>query len=91
MRVEAYSQVQQLYQSKTVKAGQKTTKAGRSDNLQISTFGKDIQTAKAALAETPDIREEITAPVKAKIQNGTYAVDNDSFAAKLLQKYEEMR
>ena len=28
---------------------------------------------------------------KAQIQNGTYNVDNASFAAKLLQKYEEMR
>ena len=59
--------------------------------VQISSFGKDIQTAKAAVAGSPDIREELTAPIKAKIQNGTYSVDNGSFAEKLLQKYEEMR
>ena len=91
MRVEAYTQVQQVYQSKTVSKNQKTTGAGRTDNLQISTFGKDIQTAKTALADAPDIREELTAPVKARIQNGTYEVDNEAFAARLLQKYEKMR
>ena len=73
MRIEAYTQVQQLYQS------------------QISSQGKDFQTAKAAVAAAPDIREELTAPIKARIQNGTYSVDTASFAEKLLQKQEEMR
>ena len=59
--------------------------------LQISSQGKDFQTAKAAVAAAPDIREELTAPIKARIQNGTYGVDNASFAEKLLQKQEEMR
>jgi negative regulator of flagellin synthesis FlgM len=54
-------------------------------------MGKDYQTAKAAVEGTPDIREELTAPIKAKIQDGTYYVDNDTFADKLLEKFEEMR
>jgi len=78
MRIEAYTQVQQLYQSQKVSRTQKTQ-------------GKDFQTAKAAVAAAPDIREELTAPIKARIQNGTYGVDNASFAEKLLQKQEEMR
>ena len=91
MRIEAYTQVQQLYQSSKVKSSQKTGSAAQTDKVQISSFGKDIQTAKAAVAGSPDIREELTAPIKARIQDGTYAVDNGSFADKLLQKYEEMR
>lgn len=90
MRIEAYTQVQQVYQTQKVNRNQKTGSAGRSDQLQISSMGKDIQTAKAALTATPDIREELTAPIKEKIQNGTYQVDTGSFAEKLLQKYEEM-
>ena len=88
MRVEAYTQVQQLYQSQTVSKGQQ---AGGADKVQISTLGKDIQSARAAVAESPDIREELTAPIKARLQNGTYEVDNDSFAEKLLEKCKEMR
>lgn len=91
MRIEAYTQVQQLYQSQKVAKSQKSGNTVRTDHVQISSFGKDIQTAKAAVAGSPDIREELTAPIKAKIQKGTYEVSNESFADKLLQKYEEMR
>ena len=91
MRIEAYTQVRQLYQTKKVNQTRKEGNVSRADQVQISSFGKDIQTAKAAVAGSPDIREELTAPIKAKIQNGTYSVDNGSFAEKLLQKYEEMR
>ena len=91
MRLEAYTQVQQLYQSQKVSRTQKTQKTAHTDRLQISSQGKDFQTAKAAVAAAPDIREELTAPIKARIQDGTYGVDNASFAEKLLQKQEEMR
>lgn len=91
MRIEAYTQVQQLYQTRKVNRNQKTGGVAQSDKVQISSFGKDIQIAKAAVAGSPDVREELTAPIKAKIQNGTYAVNNGDFADKLLQKYEEMR
>ena len=91
MRVEAYSQVQQLYQTKKVNKTQQSGSVSFSDQIQISSLGKDFQTAKAAVAESPDIREDLTASIKAKIQNGTYQVDNTAFAEKLLQKYEEMR
>ena len=91
MRIQAYTQVQQLYQSQKVKSSKKTGGVAQTDKVQISSMGKDIQTAKAAVAGSPDIREELTAPIKAKIQNGTYEASNESFADKLLKKYEEMR
>lgn len=91
MRIEAYTQVQQLYRSQKVNKNQKTETANRTDAVQISSLGKDIQMAKAAVAGSPDIREELIAPIKTKVQNGTYEVSNESFAAKLISKYEEMR
>ncbi len=91
MRVEAYSKVQQLYQSQKTIKEQKINSTTQSDKLQISSFGKEIQIAKAALAGSPDVREELTAPIKEKIANGTYSVSTSTFAEKLLQKYEEMR
>lgn len=91
MRIEAYNQVQQLYQTKRTGKSQKSEGAARADRVQISSFGKDIQIAKAAVASAPDIREELTAPLKARIQDGTYEVSNESFAEKLMKKYEEMR
>jgi len=91
MRIEAYTQVQQIYQSQKAGKVQKNGNVAKSDKVQISSFGKDIQIAKAAVAGSPDVREELTAPIKAKIQSGTYEVSNASFADKLLKKYEEMR
>lgn len=91
MRVEAYSQVQQMYQAKKVNKAKQSSGVPHSDQVQISSLGKDFQTAKAAVAASPDIRAELTASVKSKVQSGTYAVDNGTFAEKLLQKYEEMR
>ena len=91
MRIEAYNQVQQMYQSQKVNRTQKTGAASVKDKLQISSIGKEFQAAKAAVAASPDIREELTAPIKERIQNGTYEVSSASFAEKLLRKYEEMR
>lgn len=91
MRIEAYNQIQQLYQTKKVTKVQQQSKVGPTDRLQISSLGRDIQTAKAAVAATPDIREDLTAAIKTQVESGTYAVDTASFAEKLLQKYEEMR
>ncbi|MBR3823753.1 MAG: flagellar biosynthesis anti-sigma factor FlgM [Lachnospiraceae bacterium] len=91
MRIQAYTQVQQLYQSQKVNKAQKTGKAYPVDQLQISSRGRDFQIAKAAVQASPDIREELTAPIKERVQNGTYSVETATFAEKLLQKYEEMR
>lgn len=91
MRIESYTQVQQIYQSKKVNQIQKASGTSQMDQLQISSIGKEIQAAKAALAGTPDVREERIASIKAQVQSGKYSVDNATFADKLFQKYEEMR
>lgn len=89
MRIEAYTQIQQLYQSQKTDKAQKNAGTGQKDKVQISSFGKEIQIAKAAIKGSPDIREELTASIKARIDNGTYEVSNESFADKLIKKYEE--
>lgn len=91
MRIEAYTQVQQLYQTKPAAKTDKAASGRASDRVQISSMGKDIQAAKQAVENTPDIREDITAPLKSAIGNGTYQVSEESFAAKLYEKYNEMR
>lgn len=90
MRIEAYTQVQQVYSTKSRAKTQNTPKNAGSDRIQISSIGRDIQIAKNAVAAADDIRSELTAPIKAGIANGTYNVSGESFAEKLMQKYEEM-
>ncbi|MDE6892081.1 MAG: flagellar biosynthesis anti-sigma factor FlgM [Lachnospiraceae bacterium] len=91
MRIEAYTQVQQIYDAKKTAKSRLKGSAGASDQLQISSFGKDIQSAKQAVAASSDIREDVTASIKARLQSGSYEVSTESFADKLMQKYEEMR
>ncbi len=91
MRIESYSQIQSLYKTSGVRKTEKAKNVSpASDQLSISSIGKDMKIAKDALANTSDIREDLVASVKSRVQDGTYNVSADSFAEKLLQKYQEL-
>lgn len=89
MRIDAYNQIQQIYGSTSIKKTEekKTSNVSFKDQLLLSATAKDAQVARQALANTPDVREEVIAPLKEQIDNGTYEVDTDDFAGKLLEKY----
>ncbi|MCR5508950.1 MAG: flagellar biosynthesis anti-sigma factor FlgM [Lachnospiraceae bacterium] len=87
MRIEAYNQIGQIYAPKKTYGTSKTNSVSRTDQVQISSLGKDIQTLKQAVASAPDVREELTAPIKAKVQSGSYDVSTDDFAGKLLAAF----
>ena len=89
MRVEAYNSIAQVYKPNKTTGKNDVTKASaiKRDDVQISSFGKDIQVAKQAVAEASDIREDKVADVKQKIEAGNYQVDTGDFASVLLAKY----
>ena len=89
MRIDAYNQIQQIYGTSNIKKTEekKVTTGSFKDQLLLSATGKDAQTAKQAVANTPDVREEKIAALKEQIQNDTYEVDADDFADKILEKY----
>ena len=80
MRIEAYTQVQQLYNATKPAKLQGKAHVSATDRIQISSIGKDIQIAKNAVAAAPDIREDVVAPIRAAVTNGTYQVSAESFA-----------
>ena len=57
------------------------------DEVQISSFGRDFQVAKQAVAETSDIRDEKVSKLIASVQSGSYKVDSGDFANKLMENY----
>ncbi|MCR5733862.1 MAG: flagellar biosynthesis anti-sigma factor FlgM [Lachnospiraceae bacterium] len=89
MRIEAYNAMSQIYSAKKPTKVSGTTAAARTDQVSISSLGRDMQTVRQAVSGSSDIRSEITDPLKAKIQSGNYSVSNDDFAGKLLAKFEE--
>ena len=90
MRIDAYNQIAQLYgvqntYNNTQRSG-KSASMG-SDQLSISSAGYSHQMAKSAVSEASDVREDKIAKLKAQIQAGTYSVDPEAFANKLLGNY----
>jgi negative regulator of flagellin synthesis FlgM len=88
MRVDAFAQIQSMYNLGNKNKQVKTeTNKSFSDQLQISSIGKDLRTAKQAVASSADVREDLVADIKSKIDAGTYSVDSDSLAEKLFAKF----
>lgn len=87
MRIGAITQLQQVYGAQKKSGVQKKADASFRDQVQISSMGKDFQIAKAAVAGSPNVREELTASLKERIQSGTYEVSGEDFADKLLKAY----
>ena len=54
------------------------------DQLALSSRAEEIKAARAALAETPEVRAQRVAELKAQVQEGTYQVDPDKVAERIL-------
>jgi len=91
MRIDAYAQVQQLYGNKKTHKVQKEAKTTFRDQVEISNKGKDIQIAKTAVANAADVREDVVASLKSKVNAGTYEVSGEQFAQKLFERYNNTR
>lgn len=92
MRIGAYNQVAQVYGSRSAKKGYGANSIGATstlDQVSFSTVGKDMQVAKNALNNVPDVRQERVDALKESIANGTYHVSAESFADKLLAAFDE--
>ncbi len=94
MRIDAYNQmISQIYQPGRVnRAGKTAPVTGAkpvTDGLQISQQGKDYQTARTAVANAPDVRDDVVAVAKQNLESGKYDnLSGSSFADKLLEKLE---
>ena len=90
MRIDAYNQISQVYGVNGKYKTNRVSKTSATDKLEISSFGKELQIAKQALKDAPDVREDKVASVKSRLQDGTYEVSGEKFADKLLGLYREI-
>lgn len=58
-------------------------KKGR-DSFEMSPSGRSFSASLQAMLSTPDIRENVVADIRARIEDGTYAVDAFQIADKIL-------
>lgn len=54
------------------------------DRIALSQQAMEVQAAHAALAQTPEVRAELVAKLKAQVAEGTYQVDAGKVADALL-------
>lgn len=87
MRIDAYNQIAQVYGVNGKMKASSVARTSPSDKVEISNFGKDLQIAKQAVQDSADVREDVVAKFKSQIENGTYDVDSESFADKLIEKF----
>ena len=94
-KVDGVSGVYKNQKVESRKGGLESTQTrGKKDEVQISREAMDFQLVmKAAKAakEIPDVREEVVAPIKEKLDNGTYEVDSKGIADKLLARRLNIR
>ena len=75
MRIDAYSAVNQVYQTNMqTKKETVEKKTSRDDKIEISQVGKDMTVAKKAISEAPDLREDKVKAIKEQMEAGTYSV-----------------
>ena len=58
----------------------------REDKVVLSPEAREIQEAKKLLNSFPDIREKKVAHLKEQIGNGTYHIEGDKIAVKMLKE-----
>jgi negative regulator of flagellin synthesis FlgM len=57
---------------------------------EISSKGKEFATAKAAASQAPDVREEKIAELKKRIAEGSYKVNSEAIADKMVEDHLRM-
>jgi negative regulator of flagellin synthesis FlgM len=58
----------------------------KADTVVISDAAKRVQEARRQLDDIPDVREDKVSELRSQIQNGTYEIDADKIAAKMIKE-----
>ena len=87
MRIDAMSEISQLYQVSSTRKKTEKSSSYTKDSVEISGFGRELQIAKQAVAQAEDVREDRVQELKAQMANGTYNVPMSALADKLLNGF----
>lgn len=89
MRIDAYNAVSQIYQANAA-AGVKKANSVKSfsDRLEFSQTAKSYQTAKAAVSDAPDVRQDKIAQIKEQMSAGRYNISAEAVADKILSNMD---
>lgn len=83
MKIDAYMQVNQLYNTNKTKGKAKQEKTGAKDSLEISDFGNAYHVAKQAVSQGSDVRADRVKDIQRQLSAGTYNVTIEDVAEKM--------
>ena len=67
-----------------VVGSESSPRAEAGEKVRLSPQVRELQAARTVAAEIPEIREERVAAIRAQIEAGTYLVDSEKIAGKIL-------
>ena len=86
IRIDAYvNQVQDKNKVGTPDNKPEKT-AVKADTVVLSDAAKRVQEARRQLDDIPDVREEKVLQLRSQIQNGTYEINADKIAGKMIKE-----
>ena len=87
-RLDAYLKTTGKDKSRTRDVSEEAPKGGASagDRVALSPEAREMQRARKLLDAIPDIREDRVTEIKARIEEGTYEIDGDKIAAKMIRE-----
>ncbi len=89
MRIDAYNSVSQVYASQPqVKAAKANAYVQQDEKYEVSDSARSYSVARAAVANTTDVREDKVADIKARMAAGTYNISSEAIADKILSNAE---
>ncbi|MGE4318868.1 MAG: flagellar biosynthesis anti-sigma factor FlgM [Deferribacterales bacterium] len=73
-------------EKKKVSSGSSASEStSASDSVSLSDSAKELAGVKSSLQSTPDVRTDLVAELKSKIENGQYNVSGQQIAEKIVQ------
>lgn len=73
-------------QSSKIADTKRTGPIPKGDRVQLSAQAKELQAAREAIQKMDDVDHDKVAKVKAQIEAGTYKVDADKIAGKMMEE-----
>lgn len=64
--------------------------AGRGDNVSLSSQAKDLKQLEQKLGDYPEMDDDRIAEIRSALENGTYKVDAEKLAQKMLEMDESI-
>lgn len=86
MKITSITNAYDIYVNKPAISRKKTIADEKKDDLNVSNKAREFQSVLRTVANSSDIREDKVASIKNQITNGTYNINAENVADKIISK-----